>query len=91
MSTPAETELSTGEDGGAPRLAACLGRLDQIVRRLDAGDLELEDQMSLYVEGCQNVVSARRIIRESILRIDQLVESVQGEVSLEPRPAPVAR
>jgi exodeoxyribonuclease VII small subunit len=67
-----------------PRLAASLARLDQIVRRLDSGDLELEDQMALYVEGCGHVVTARRIIQDAVLRIDEMVETVQG--TLETRP-----
>jgi exodeoxyribonuclease VII small subunit len=79
---PAQDPAAAAES--PPRLAAALARLDQIVRRLDSGEMELEDQMALYVEGCNHVVAARRIIQEAILRIDEMVETVQGGLDTQP-------
>ena len=78
-------EATNSGEAESPRLATALARLDQIVRRLDSGDLELEDQMALYVEGCGHVLAARQIVQESLLRIDELVETVNGDLSREPR------
>lgn len=54
---PPPAEPSTG-----PRLGVLLARLEEIRRELDRDDVDLEDQLALYREGCTHVLAAKRIL-----------------------------
>lgn len=65
---------ASAPDGAAPpepRLGELLARLEEIRRELDRDDVELEDQLALYREGCAHVLAAKRILN-----------SVRSEVEL---------
>ncbi|HEX2091813.1 MAG TPA: exodeoxyribonuclease VII small subunit [Longimicrobiaceae bacterium] len=67
-------DTQVARDGGAPlRLGAVLGRLEEIRRDLDREDLELEDQMQLYREGCALVVRARKILDQATSEVEVLM------------------
>ena len=56
------------------RLGAVLARLDQIRRELDRDDLDLEDQLVLYREGCAHVAAAKRILEASRAEVELLTD-----------------
>ena len=61
-----------------------VSRLEGIVRRLEAGDLGLEDSLKLFGEGVELSRHCTRMLDEAEKRIDRLVQSPDGKVSLEP-------
>ena len=70
----------TGEP--APRRAVSLeedlGRLDAIVRALEAEDLDLDRALSLFEEGIERLRAARERLSEAGLRLRQLREAGDG-------------
>lgn len=66
------------EEAERPRLAAVLGRLEEIRRQLDRDDLDLEEQVQLYREGCSLVVSAKGILETSRAEVEFLMAETDG-------------
>lgn len=56
-----------------PRLGALLARLDEIRRELDRDDVDLEDQLALYREGCTHVLAAKRILNSVRSEVEVLM------------------
>ncbi|HEX2190448.1 MAG TPA: exodeoxyribonuclease VII small subunit [Longimicrobiaceae bacterium] len=56
-----------------PRLGELLARLEEIRRELDRDDVELEDQLSLYREGCAHVLAAKRILNSVRSEVEVLM------------------
>ncbi len=69
-----------------PRLEERLARLDAIVVRLEREDVELEDALELFEEGITHLRAAEKLLRDSELRIERLLEEASGEVVVEPMP-----
>ncbi len=61
-----------------------LGRLESIVVALEREDLELEQALELFEEGIGHLRSAQALLRETELRVEQLLEDAAGELSTEP-------
>lgn len=62
----------------APRLGALLERLEAIRRLLDRDDLELEEQMTLYREGCTLVVRAKSILDQASAEVEMLMGEAEA-------------
>jgi exodeoxyribonuclease VII small subunit len=67
-----------------PNLEARIARLEAIVRSLDGEGLELEASLALFEEGIGHVREAERLLRESRLRIERLLEDADGRLMTEP-------
>ena len=65
-------------------LEEALDRLEQITRSLEAGEIELDESLSLYEEGIRLMRRAEEAIRAAELRIERL--NVDG--TLNPIEAP---
>ena len=61
-----------------------LSRLESIVVALEREDLELEQALELFEEGIGHLRSAQALLRETELRVEQLLEDAAGELSTEP-------
>jgi exodeoxyribonuclease VII small subunit len=70
----------------APALEARLEQLESIVDRLDRDDLELQEALDLFEEGVAHVRAAFTLLEHTRLRVEQLVEEMDGEVTLDRRP-----
>jgi exodeoxyribonuclease VII small subunit len=68
----------------APTLEQRIARLEAIVRSLEGGGLELEASLALFEEGIAHVREAERLLRESQLRVDRLLEEADGRLVTEP-------
>jgi exodeoxyribonuclease VII small subunit len=75
-SAPSPAEAST-----EPRLGVLLARLEEIRRELDRDDVDLEDQLSLYREGCTHVLAAKRILNSVRSEVEVLMTET-GEAPL---------
>ena len=68
----------------APTLEQRIARLEAIVRSLEGDGLELETSLALFEEGIGHVREAERLLRDSQLRIERLLEEADGRLVTEP-------
>lgn len=56
-----------------------MSRLNEIVRRLEEGDVPLEESMKLYEEGMRLGAQCRSILADAEQRIKRLASELEGE------------
>ena len=66
-----------------PRFEAALQRLEQIVQRLEKGDLPLEESLVLYEEGIGLSRLCHAKLEEAEGRIEVLMKDARGEIVLD--------
>ncbi|MDQ3604815.1 MAG: exodeoxyribonuclease VII small subunit [Gemmatimonadota bacterium] len=76
--TGAAAPAGEGDASDAPRLSQVLARLEEIRKGLDRDDLDLEDLMVLYREGCTLAASARRLLETARAEVEFLMEEGEG-------------
>ncbi len=62
-----------------------LKRLEEVVERLEGGDLSLEESLRLFQEGMVLVKHCERLLKDAETRVEMLVKE-GGETRLEPFP-----
>ena len=78
-----ETERQGVDASGDMSLEARLGRLEEIVGKLEADELELEAALALFEEGIRHAREAERTLAAAQLRVEELVGE-GGEMRTEP-------
>jgi exodeoxyribonuclease VII small subunit len=67
------------ETADAPAsLAAELQRLEEIVRRLEADDVDLDDALALFEEGVGRLRSARDRLAQAELKVQTVLQDADG-------------
>ena len=61
-----------------------LKRLEEIVQRMESGDLALEDSLGLFEEGVRLTRVCSQRLDEAEKKIELLVEDAEGKVSTRP-------
>ena len=61
-----------------PSLASELARLEEIVRKLEAEDADLDEALALFEEGVQRLRGARDRLAEAELKVQSVLESADG-------------
>jgi exodeoxyribonuclease VII small subunit len=61
-----------------------LGRLEEIVTKLESGDVGLDESLKLYAEGAGLIKDCRTTLAEAEKRIAKLAEDAAGHLSTEP-------
>ncbi len=56
-------------------LEARLRRLEEILARMESDDVALEEALELFEEGVAHVRDAERVLAETELRVEELLES----------------
>jgi len=56
-------------------------RLEEIVRSLEANDLDLDDALLLFEEGVRRLKAARDLLRSSELTVKRVLEEANGTLS----------
>jgi exodeoxyribonuclease VII small subunit len=83
------------EDTPAPTFEAAMRRLEEIVQRLEKGELPLEESLTLYEEGVRLARVCHGRLEEAEGRIELLVKDARGEVATDrngrPRTTPFPR
>jgi exodeoxyribonuclease VII small subunit len=65
----------------SPFLAEELDRLEQIVRALEADDLDLDTALALFEEGVSRLRNARERLASAQLRVRAVLEDADGTLS----------
>ncbi len=55
-----------------------LARLDEIVRRMEKGDVPLEEALGLFEEGTALVGTCNKLLNEAELKVVQLTKGADG-------------
>jgi len=74
--SPGEPPVATFEQN--------LKRLEEIVQRLEEGNLALDESLRLYEEGVAAFRQCQRMLAEAELKVRKLVETADGELKEEP-------
>jgi len=64
-------------------LSTDLARLEEIVRRLESDDADLDEALLLFEEGIAKLRAARERLAEAELRIQKVLEDAQGQLRME--------
>jgi exodeoxyribonuclease VII small subunit len=73
----------TNHDAPAtPSLAQELARLEEIVRKLEAEDVELDAALELFEEGVARLRSARERLTAAELKVQAVLEEASGDLRL---------
>ena len=65
-----------------PSLAQELARLEEIVRKLEAEDVELDAALELFEEGVARLRSARERLLAAELKVQTVLEEASGDLRL---------
>lgn len=68
-------------DGGS--FSQDLERLEAIVRRLESGELDLDDALKLFEEGVERLRAARGRLTDAEAKVKQVLTNRAGELRLE--------
>ncbi len=73
-------------DAGAaqPSFEESLDRIEEIVERLESGDLPLDESLSLFQEGVALSRRCQKTLDEAEKKIEELVRLADGSLALEP-------
>lgn len=81
MSRPPDRP-SAGPPVDPPSLADDLARLEEIVRRLEAEDLDLDGALALFEQGVASLRSARERLAAAEVRVRTVLEEANGTLRL---------
>jgi exodeoxyribonuclease VII small subunit len=63
-------------------LADELARLEEIVRKLEADDVELDTALALFEEGVARLRAARERLVDAELKVQAVIEAADGDIRL---------
>lgn len=75
--------MSKKQDNPSRNFEDSLTKLEELVKKLEAGDLPLEESLNCYEEGMVLVKSCRTALDKAEQRINLLTESERGDVNLQ--------
>jgi exodeoxyribonuclease VII small subunit len=61
-----------------------LEKLEEVVHRLEEGNLPLDESLRLYEEGVAAFRRCQQMLQEADLKVRMLVETLEGELAEEP-------
>jgi exodeoxyribonuclease VII small subunit len=67
-----------------PAFEERLGRLEQIVEKLESGEVGLDESLKLYGEGAGLIRDCRKTLAEAEKKIAKLTETASGDPTTEP-------
>lgn len=71
------------EDAETLDFAATVARLEQLVERLESGELTLEGSLEAFEEGVRLTRDAQRRLDQAELKVRRLTEGAEGGIELE--------
>lgn len=78
MAAKSPPKSSNGSTSEPSPLSVELARLEEIVRKLESDDAELDDALALFEEGVQRLRAARERLAEAELKVQAVLEQADG-------------
>jgi exodeoxyribonuclease VII small subunit len=72
----------TTPDSLPPSLGDELRRLEEIVRRLEADDVDLDAALALFEEGVTRLRAARERLQEAEVKVQRVLERADGSLGV---------
>lgn len=72
------------EEAQEPNFEESLSRLEEAVRKLEEGNVPLDESLRIYEEGIDAFRTCRRMLQEAEGKIQKLVETLEGELEEAP-------
>jgi exodeoxyribonuclease VII small subunit len=69
------------QEAGEPGFEGLMRDVDEIVERLDSGDVELEEALALFERGVARLRAAAQLLDGARGRVEELIESAAGELA----------
>ena len=66
----------------SPPLADELARLEEIVRKLEGDDVELDAALALFEEGVARLRAARERLADAEIKVQAVLEAADGDIRL---------
>ncbi len=66
------------------KFEAAVEKLEQIVRKLERGDLTLEESLKAFEEGVALAGTCEKLLQETKGKVEKLVKKGSGRVDVEP-------
>ena len=63
---------------------ASMQRLEQIVRAMEKGDVELEESLKLFQEGTELVRACEKLLEDAKLQVSKITAGADGKPTEEP-------
>ena len=77
-----DSDPEAGEEGGS--LTQDLARLEEIVRRLESDDGDLDQALRLFEEGVSRLRQARERLGAAEARVQKVLEEADGALRMKP-------
>lgn len=77
-------DTRAGGDIESLSFEAALAQLEQIVNKLETGDVPLEDSIRIYERGAALKAYCERKLKEAELKVEKIVQGPGGAIGLEP-------
>lgn len=74
----------TEADASPPSLTEQLRRLEEIVRRLESDDTDLDQALGLFAEGVERLRAAQGRLAEAQTAVERVVADAAGALGTEP-------
>ncbi|MGM0449222.1 MAG: exodeoxyribonuclease VII small subunit [Pseudomonadota bacterium] len=81
-----DSENSTSQASDASSFEASIQELETLVRKLEQGDMPLEESLKAFERGVQLTRSCQQSLRDAEQRVEQVIENSQGELETRPYP-----
>lgn len=81
---------ATASEAASLDFASTVERLEQLVERLESGELSLEGSLAAFEQGVRLTRDAQRRLDEAELRVRTLIERPDGGIDLDPFSTPAA-
>ncbi len=78
------TDKNTPDDIKAMKFEDAMGELESIVKKLEAGEVKLDDAIAAYERGDALKKHCQAKLAEAQSRIDKIAQAAGGEVTSEP-------
>lgn len=78
MAAKSAPKPSDGATAAPAPLSAELARLEEIVRKLESDDAELDEALALFEEGVARLRAARERLAEAELKVQAVLEQADG-------------
>ena len=79
-----ESNVDRPVENGSGTFEGNLTKLEDVVARLEEGNLTLEESLRLYEEGIAAYRQCQTMLSEAQVKITKLVETIEGELAEEP-------